>query len=315
MKILVTGATGFIGACLARRLVNLGHDIHAFVRNESNKWRIADIEKHLVLHLVDLRDLHAVEQSVGAIRPDKIIHLATYGGFAFQKDASTIYGSNLLGTVNLVHACEKTGFDCFINTGSSSEYGMKSLAMRESDLLEPLGDYGVSKAAATLFCRSEAVQKNLPIVNLRVFSPYGPWDDPHRLIPYVVSSARNGHNPQLSNRDYVRDYIFIDDVIDAYLAVMNATVVPGEIYNIGSGKQSSIGEVVEKILCASGNNVVPTWGSECPRKREPVTWVADISKMKTRFNWEPRFSIDSGLQRTIDWMRDNLTLYTNRLSP
>ncbi len=281
MKVLVTGATGFIGACLTRRFLKLGHDIHAFVRNESNKWRIADIEKDIALHIVDLRDAHAVEQSVSAIKPDKIIHLATYGGFTFQKDVLSIFGANLLGTVNLIHACEKTGFDCFINTGSSSEYGMKSLAMQESDLLEPLGDYGVSKAAATLFCRSEAIQKNLPIVNLRIFSPYGPWDAPQRLIPYVVSSALNGRNPELSNRDYVRDYIFIDDVIDAYSAVMNATIIPGEIYNIGSGKQSSIGEVVEKILCASGGNVVPSWGSERSKRHEPANWVADVRKMKT----------------------------------
>jgi nucleoside-diphosphate-sugar epimerase len=314
MKILVTGATGFIGACLTRRLLQLGHDIHAFVRQESNRWRIADIEKYIVLHSVDLRDAHAVGQSVSAIKPDKIIHLATYGGFAFQKDVSSIYGANLLGTVNLIHACAKTGFDCFINTGSSSEYGIKSQAMQESDLLEPLGDYGVSKAAATLFCRSEAVQKNLPIVNLRIFSPYGPLDAPHRLIPYVVSSVLNGHNPDLSNPDHVRDYIFIEDVINAYLAVMNATVMPGEIYNIGSGKQLSIGEVVDRILCNLDSNIAPTWSVECPKRHEPVTWVADIRKTKTHFNWEPNISIDDGLRQTIVWVRNNLTLYTNLLS-
>ena len=215
MSILVTGATGFVGACLTRRLLEMGHEVHIVARWTANRWRIADIAPHLVQHDVDLRDAYAVEQAVASIRPDKIFHLATYGGFSFQKDVVAIYAANFLGTVNLVRACEKVGFDCFMHTGSSSEYGIKTGPMKESDLLEPLGDYAVSKAAATLFCRSEALQKGLPIVTLRIFSPYGPWDDPQRLIPYGIDALLNGTAPALSSSASVRDYIYIDDVMDA----------------------------------------------------------------------------------------------------
>jgi nucleoside-diphosphate-sugar epimerase len=309
MRVLVTGATGFIGACLTRGLLEMGLEVHAFVRQTANRWRISDLAPHIILHDVDLRNAQAVEQTVASIRPNKIFHLATYGGFSSQKDADAIYAANFLGTVNLVRACEKVGFDCFINTGSSSEYGIKSEPMKESDLLEPLGNYAVSKAAATLFCRSEALLKNLPIATLRVFSPYGPWDDPQRLIPYVTASLLNGDVPALSNPASVRDYICIDDVIDAYLAVMDADIVAGEIYNVGSGRQTGIGEVVDRIVNTIDNGIVAVRGAEASKRPEPDVWVANIDKMKIQFNWEPATSLETGLQHTITWMRENVAHY------
>lgn len=311
MRVLVTGATGYVGACLTRRLLELGHDIHIFVRPESNKWRIADIAHELILHNVDLCDAPAVEKAVSNIKPECIFHLATYGGFSFQQNVTSIYAANFLGTVNLVHACEKTGFKYFVNTGSSSEYGLKSQVMKENDLLEPLGDYAVSKAAATLFCRSEAIQKNLPIISLRIFSPYGPWDDPKRLIPYVISSLLNGMAPTLSNPTSVRDYIYIDDVVDAYLAVIGAAIIPGAVYNVGSGRQTSIGDMVSKIKDAIGNGVSPLWGARMIQRPEPSNWVADINALKSHCHWQPAIGPGDGLNKTINWMRANLTSYTN----
>ena len=311
MKVLVTGASGFVGACLTRRLMGMGHEVHVFVRQTANMWRIADIVPHIVLHDVDLRDADAVGQTVNSIRPSNILHLATYGGFSYQNDVDAIYGANFMGTINLVHACEKVGFDRFIHTGSSSEYGMKTEPMKEMDLLEPLGDYAVSKAAATLFCCSEALQKSLPIVTLRIFSPYGPWDDPQRLIPYVIAALHNGNVPALSNPASVRDYIFIDDVIDAYLAVMSASITAGETYNVGSGRQTSIGEVVDRIVRAIGTGIRPMWGAEYPKRPEPGVWVADIGKIQAHFNWKATTSLSDGIQQTISWMSEHLANYTN----
>jgi nucleoside-diphosphate-sugar epimerase len=309
MRTLVTGATGFVGACLARRLLAIGHEVHIFARQNSDRWRIADIAPDLVAHDLDLRDSQAVERAVTAVRPEKVFHLATYGGFTFQKDLDAIYSVNLQGTVNLVRACEKAGFDSFIHTGSSSEYGMKGGPMKETDLLEPLGDYAVSKAAATLFCRSEALQKGLPIATLRIFSPYGPWDDPQRLIPYAISSLLKGVAPQLSSRTSVRDYIYIDDVIDAYLAVMRTDIIPGGIYNVGSGRQADIGAVVDRISGIIGNGIKAAWGAEAPRRAEPAVWVADAGMMKAAFGWQATTGLEEGLRQTVGWMRDHLACY------
>jgi nucleoside-diphosphate-sugar epimerase len=309
MRVLVTGATGFVGASLTRRLVNSGKEVHVFTRQTTDLWRIKDILKRVRRYDVDLRDADKVETYVADIRPTVIFHLATFGGFSSQVDSANILDSNFKGTAHLLRACEKTGFDCFVNTGSSSEYGMKMSPMAEIDRLEPLGDYGVAKAAATLFCRSEAIRKGLPVVTLRLFSPYGPWDDPKRLIPYVITSLLKGEAPELSTPSSVRDYVYIDDVLEMYLKLSENFVAPGDIINVGSGSQSSIGEVVSLLAEIVGNGMEPASGTLESRKNEPEKWVADIGKAKALTGWEPSTLLESGLRKTVAWFRDNVDLY------
>ena len=308
MRVLITGATGFVGSCLARRLLREGHNVHVFIRKESNTWRLEDIRKNITEHRVDLRDAALVDETVGKIMPQVIYHLATYGGFAGQKDATSILESNFLGTVNLLRACEQTGFDYFVNTGSSSEYGIKSKPMEELDILEPLEAYGVSKSASTLFCQSEGTAKKLPIVTLRLFSPFGPWDDQKRLIPYLIKSILRGEAPKLSTPESVRDYIFIDDVLDAYTAVVEQTFY-GEIFNIGSGTQHTIGAVVAATRGILQKGPEPVWGSVQKLRPEPAVWVANVDKARQKFKWKPSATLKGGLEQTIAWMKNNLSLY------
>jgi len=308
MKVLVTGATGFVGACLTRRLVETGYDVHIFSRQASDKWRISDLLGQVTNHELDLRNNTAVEKAVAKISPLIVCHLAAYGGFAFQNDTPAIIGSNFIGLVNLLRACEKVGFDCFVNTGSSSEYGKKPGPIKETDILEPVGDYGVSKAAAALFCQSEAA-KGLPIITLRLFSPYGPWDDPKRLIPYVIKSLLRQKAPGLSSPKSVRDYIFIDDVLELYLKVIKKPPGPGDIFNAGSGIQHSIEEVAAVLREIIRDAPTPEWGVVEHRQPEPETWVADINKIKKNLDWEPSTSLRNGLEKTVAWFRENLDLY------
>lgn len=310
MRVLVTGATGFVGACLTRRLVEEGHQVHLFLRDGSDTWRLNDILDRVVLHRLDLRDDEAVTREVREARPEVVCHLATYGGFAFQTDSRAIVEANLLGTMNLLRACEKTGFRLFVNTGSSSEYGTKDHPMREDDLPEPVGEYGVTKAAATLFCQAEALTKGLPVVTLRLFSPYGPWDDPKRLIPFAAARLLADEAPRLSSPRAVRDYVYIDDVLDCYFALFEAKeIVPG-IFNVGSGVQNSIGEVVTLLGELIGAGGEPIWGSVAPARPEPAVWCADIGKARDLLGWRPATSLREGLAMTVAWMREHLTYYS-----
>jgi len=308
MKVLVTGATGFIGACLARYLVEQGYDVHIFTRMASNTWRIADILNLLTNHEVDLRNQSSVEQAIEDIRPQIIYHLAAHGTVVAQNDANALFESNFIGTVNLLRSCEKVGFDCFVNTGSSLEYGLKSEPMEESDFMSPLGDYGVSKAASTLYCRSEAIGKELPIVTLRLFTTFGPWDDPKRLIPYVIKSFLRGKQPELSTPQSVRDFIFIDDILSAFSAVVKKPF-RGDIFNIASGIQHPIGEVVAVIQNIVGTGLRPLWGARAPQRAEPVKCIASIKKAETQIGWRPSMTLRNGLVRTVEWMRNNLDCY------
>lgn len=309
MRILVTGATGFVGACVARRLVLSGHEVHVTTRVDSNCWRLSGLLNDLRLHYCDLRDEEKVTGLVLQSRPEAIFHMATYGGYSVQQDSLTTFQTNFLGTMNLVRACEKIDYTCFINTGSSSEYGLKSHPMAEIDLLEPRGDYGVTKAATTLFCRSEAMTKGLPIATFRIFSPYGPWDDPKRMIPYVISCKLQGVAPRLSNPAFIRDYIHIDDVVAAYEAALAVPITPGEILNIGSGVQHSLGEVVGSIDELLPNDP-PLWGATEAKRDEPTCWVADITRARATLRWQPGVELRTGLRDTVEWMREHSGYYS-----
>jgi len=308
-KVLITGSTGFIGANLVRSFLKTGAEVHILTRTISNRWRINEVLKDVDEHCVDLLDYEKLEPIISNVAPDMIFHTAIYGGYSFQRDIKKIMESNVIGTVNLVRACKKVHFELFVNTGSSSEYGTKSKPMNEGDVLEPVDEYGVSKAAATLYCQAVARRERRPIVTLRLFSPYGNYEEPTRLIPSVVMSCLKGRNPEVSSLDSVRDLIFIEDVIDAYMKVIGVSDISGEIFNIGYGKQHSVGEVVDTIIELTGNKVLPEWGSVPKRANEPDVWQANITKAKDVLKWEPKYNLEKGLAKTVKWFMENMTLY------
>jgi len=311
-RILITGATGFVGSCLSRRFVNMNYDIHIAKREQSNIWRIRDIFNRVVAHNIDLVDSNSIEKLIKDIKPRIIFHTATYGGYSFQKDVNKVIQTNVMGTVNLINACSKVGFDIFVNTGSSSEYGLKSSPMNEIDLLEPNSNYGVAKVSATLFCQAIARREGLPIVTLRLFSPYGYYEEATRLVPSIIISCLTGENPKVSSPEPVRDFVFIKDVVDAYIKVVETPDVKGQIFNIGYSKQHSVGEVVSKIIELAEERVSPEWGSIPKRTSEPIIWQADISKAKDILKWEPRYDLEEGLNKTVKWFKENINLYNKQ---
>ncbi len=310
-KILVTGATGFVGANLVRHFLKKGANISILKRQQSNLWRIKDIINQIFVYNADLLDYARVNKAVKRIRPDVILHAATYGGYVTQDNLSRILKTNFDGTVNLLNSCLKSGFGLFVNTGSSSEYGIKDSPIRESDLLKPVTLYGVSKAAASIYCQYIAKKHSLPIVTLRLFSPYGYFDDGSRAISYIILSCLKNKTVNISSPDSVRDFIFIDDVVDSYeKALGRSSNMSGGIFNIGSGKQCSIEKLAGKIIRAVDDNLVVKYQKKSIARIEPKSWIADISKSHAGLKWKPRFNIDEGLKKTIDWFRENKGLYS-----
>ncbi|MDD5618479.1 MAG: NAD(P)-dependent oxidoreductase [Candidatus Omnitrophica bacterium] len=309
-KILITGATGFIGSNLTRYFLKKCAGVSVFTRMVSDKWRIRDILKDVYEYHVDLNDPVKLEKAVRKIRPNIIIHTASHGGHSFQNNAKKIIEANFTGTVNLISALKDTEVDLLINTGSSSEYGIKSRPMKEIDLLEPVTEYGATKAAASAYCHGMAGKENIPVVTARLFSPYGYYDEGSRLISYVILSCLGSRNPKLSSTDPVRDFIFIEDVMDAYEKIIdNRDRVKGEIFNIGSGKQHTVGEVVKNIVKLTGSMVKPEWGRVNNSRCEPERWQADISKARRILKWEPEHSLSRGLKKDIIWFKENIRLY------
>lgn len=308
-KVFITGATGFIGSNLARRYLERGAEVFINLRKTSPTWRIEDILPEVNSVPVDITDYEKLKDALKIVRPDCVFHTATYGGSADQKNTERIIETNITGTVNLVRSCRDTGVSLLVNTGTSSEYGIKNSAMKESFLLEPVTEYGVAKAAATLFCQSYAVTDKLPIVTLRLFSPYGRYEQKSRLVPSIILAALQKINPRISARQFVRDFIYIDDVLDAYEAVTHLRNPSGKLFNIGSGQQHSVGEIVDIIVRRLGNDVTYELGAPQAWMNEPQVWLADIQMAKTDLCWAPKYSLEDGLAATIDWFKVNKGLY------
>jgi len=302
-RYLITGATGFVGANLLRRLVELGKEVHILVRKSADTWRINDIISRVAVHTADLNDFQGLKAVVTAVRPEIIYHCAVHGGYSFQQDPFAIAQTNFTGTLNLLQALADVKFHCFVNTGSSGEYGTKNHPMGENDLLEPSTVYGVTKAAATLLCQAAGRQKKLPVISLRLFSPYGPYEEPSRLVPAVIGKCLHNQDIPLSTGKETRDFIHIDDVIDCYLQVIDRGLPPGEIVNVCSGSQHTVSEIVCQAISITGSQSKPLYGALPPREFDARFWVGDNSKAARLISWRPKTTIAEGLAKTIAWHR------------
>jgi transketolase len=312
-KIFLTGATGFVGSNLARQLIkDENNEVHILIRESSNTWRIKDIlySPVLIKHFADLLDFDSLRRVMEEVKPDFIIHTAIYGGYSNQKDVKKIIETNLIGTMNLLEATKDIDYKCFINTGSSSEYGTKAEPMKESDLLEPNTEYGVAKSAATLYCSHFAKKNKKPIITLRLLSVYGYFEERGRLVPEVITNYIQGKEINLNNPEVARDFIFIEDVVEAYQKVMNSEkIFYGEVFNVGFGEQKRIRDIAETVAEISSGNARISYGEGLGRSFDSYTWVADISKIEETFGWSPKHSLHDGLAKSIEWFRKNLHFY------
>jgi len=307
---LITGATGFIGSCVTRELVRQKKHVSIIVHDKKNNWRLRDILSKLDIYECDLLG-NSLNTVVGKIIPSYIFHFASYGSLPFEDITGQMIDVNIKGTMNLINAVKKNKFKLFINTGSSSEYGIKNKKMKETDILAPINDYGIIKTAVTLFCQKEAIRNNLPIITLRLFSPYGYFEDKSRLIPSIIVNALKNQPIELSFPNNVRDFIFIEDVVNAYIKATENKSNPGEIFNIGTGKQHRVSDVVSLVLQITNSNSKVVWGKvkKQARQIEPKKWEADIFKAQEILKWTPEHELQIGLKKTIEWFRQYSYLY------
>ena len=304
-RAVVTGSAGFVGANLVWRLVEDGHDVHMFVHPDSDLWRLAGLTEHTTLHRVDLGDREKVTQAMASVQADWVFHAAAHGAYPYQTDLRQMIDTNLVGTVNLVEAALAAGFESFVHTGTSSEYGVKDHGPAEDELPEPNSHYAVTKASATLYCRHAAQAHGAGIRVLRLYSVYGPWEEPTRLMPRVVARGLKGRWPPMANPATARDYVYTDDVVDAYLAA--ATVAdqqPGAVYNIGTGTQTSLRELTDIARRQLSIEAEPEWGAMPDRIWDAGVWVAEPSAALKTLGWSARHDVASGFSSFLTWFRD-----------
>jgi len=308
-RILVTGGSGFIGANLVFKLVNFGAEVNLLTTGETENWRLKEVLKKTKVYQTDFLDLSLLKRIVKKIEPEIIYHLASYGGHHFQDDPQKIIKTNILGTYNLLEAVSETDYQMFINTGSSSEYGFKREKMNEKDLLEPVSFYAISKAACSLMGQMYARKEKKRIMTFRPFSVYGPYDNKNKFIPKLIYSLIKKQKLQMSTRTSRHDYIYIDDVIDAYLKAPFIKKITGEIINLGTGKQYTLAEVITRAEKLTGEKLLREKRSDKAHSWDSDYWVADNSKAIKMLDWEPQYNLTEGLAKTIAWFRQNISFY------
>ena len=308
--ILVTGASGFVGSVVVRRLTEDGCDVHLLLRPEARTWRINSLLTRLAVHTVDIRDAAAVRMVVDAVRPAVIVHLATYGAYAAQTESELIFGTNIAGTLNLLEAAVGSGVQLFVNIGSSSEYGRKSTPMKETDVLEPDRIYGIAKAAQSHLCAQFAqVRSSTSIVTLRLFSVYGPWEEPARLIPNTLRRAILGEPLLLSSPKTVRDFIYVDDVVDVITDFDPLLPLSGETINLGTGIQTELQEIVEIVLEYTHSSSPVHWHALPSYPWDSGMWVSDTAKAKRLLGCRCGTPMRVGLKMFTEWLTRSNEVY------
>jgi len=308
-RILITGANGFIGSNLTRKLVNSENHIDILTRNESDLWRINDISSECNIHHVDLIKFDNVESIINKINPEIVFHCAGHGIYPEQKDSKSIFSTNILGTLNLLLAIRKNNkLKRFVNLGSFFENTTDN--ENDSNLRKKLEPYTISKIIQTSLVRKFYTEDNLPVVTLRVFTPYGRFDSPGRLISDIMTAIIKNRPLEIGSKTSMRDFIHIDDVIRALEVAGKQPNIEGEIFDVGTGKGITVEEIVKKTEELTMHNCNVLWNDEKIRefdKRD--SHILLNSKNNKKFNWKPEISINQGIMKTYEWYKENINLY------
>lgn len=316
-RALVTGAAGFVGAVLARRLLADGHRVTLLAGPGSDSWRLDELRSDADVLELDLRDADAVRAAVSHARPELVFHLAAHGAYSWQRSAVRMIETNVGGLANVLDSALDAGAHAIVTTGSSSEYGLKDHAPPEHELPEPNSAYAATKAAATLWCGWVARERQAAITTLRLYSAYGPWEEPRRLVPALVLAGMEGRLPPLVDPAIARDFVYVEDVVDALLlAAAGARPGEGAVYNVGSGTQTTLRELVEVARRVFAIEREPEWGSFPARDWDTSVWVSDPRRIEAALGWRAHTPLADGLAATAAWLQGHPALkrYRDALS-
>jgi nucleoside-diphosphate-sugar epimerase/glycosyltransferase involved in cell wall biosynthesis len=301
--ILVLGASGFLGANLLRGLLKYRHDAFGTFFH-SPAWRLEGLPNQNLIQtdlLVD-SNINALLKQTGA---KTIFNCVAYGAYSFETNSSLIYQTNFNLTEKILSRLTKLEIASYIHSGSSSEYGDKASGPSESDLPKPNSDYAVSKVSTANLIYYYGRKKGLPCANLRLYSIYGPLEDSSRLIPNVVKKGLQDQYPDLVNPEISRDFVYVDDVCEAFADAANNLPAAnyGDSFNIGSGKKTTIRDVVTSAKEIFNIKIQPTFNSMPERTWDVQDWFANTAKTKQILNWQSRTSLLEGLKATTEWYR------------
>ncbi len=311
MLYLVTGGAGFIGSNLVRRLLADGHEVRVLddlsTGNMDNLKPVADQVSFIE---GDIADAEIANDAVAGV--DGVFHQAALAAVPRSLvDPINTYRVNTTGTLNILEACRAAGGPRFVYAASSSAYGNLEVDRKREDLLpDPCSPYAAQKLAGELFCKVYTETMGVSAIALRYFNVFGPGQSPQSayaaVIPAFISRMRAGQSPVIFGDGLQsRDFTFVEDVISANIAAMNAPVeVCGQTYNVACGQRITLLDLVARLNAILGTNLEPELQPE--RAGDVRHSMADISRIQDKLAWSPVVSLESGLQQTVAWHMQSL---------
>lgn len=310
MRVFITGITGFAGAHLAKELINKSYEVSGLARYVSNRdeTELSGVS----IYYGDVLDAVAIREILKDIQPDVIIHLAAQSSVYYSfNHPNEVYNVNFIGLTNVASAAMETvpGLRKFIHASSVETYGNQEVfPLKESFPLKPASPYGVAKVAAEYYLRYLYEGFGFPCIIFRSTNTYGRKFNHYFVVEHTIyETLTKKAKISMGDPSPVRDLLYVDDEVDAYVkAIETKRDVFGEIMNTGTARGVSIKELVEMIQEMIGFKSEITWNSISKRPFEISKLVIDADKMKELLSWYPKYSLEGGLQKTIDWWKKYL---------
>lgn len=317
-RVLVTGAGGFIGSRLCERLVERGADVRAFVRYTSSGdagW----LDGSPVREAVDVRrgDLADRDSVLAAVRDREIVlHLGALIAIPYSYDAPESYvRTNVSGTLNVLQAVRETGARRLVHVSTSEVYGTaRFVPMTEEHPLQGQSPYSATKIAADKLAEAFHLSFGVPQVTLRPFNTFGPRQSPRAVIPAIAVQALAGDTIRLGATSPTRDFVYVDDTVDAFMRAAVTPGIEGQTIHFGGGREISIGDIAGMIIGIAGASARLVHDEQRlrPAASEVERLVADASRARELLGWSPSVTLEDGLERAVAFIRDNIGRYRAR---
>ena len=310
-QVLVTGGEGFIGSTLVDHLLAAGAQVRAYVHYKpyGSAGYLAGREDDVEILAGDVRDGERVSESVRGC--DTVFHLAALIGIPYSYVAPESYiQTNVIGTYNVVNACRHHGVRRMVHTSTSETYGTAlTVPIDEDHPMQPQSPYSASKIGADMMALSFKHSFDTPVAVIRPFNTYGPRQSARAVIPTILSQLHAGSTEiKLGSTTPTRDFNYVDDTARGFIAVADSDRALGNVVNVGSGREISIGDLAELLIKVSGSDakVVVDDSRVRPGGSEVERLLCDNTRAREWCGWEPQVSLEEGLRRTSEWVRDNL---------
>ena len=316
-RVFVTGSGGFIGSHLIEKLLALGANVTALVHyNSRNDWGMLENIKekgnpNLKVVLGDIRDAFMMNKLMEG--QEFVFHLAALIGIPYSYEAPNSYiATNIQGSANIFQASLANKVRKVIHTSTSEVYGTAIYTpIDEKHPLQGQSPYSASKIAADMTAMSYAYSYNLPIVILRPFNTFGPRQSSRAIIPTIISQALTKTKIEIGSIAPLRDLNYVSDTVNGFLHLAESEFCQGEVFNLSSGKQISIGDLAELIKTRLNVDIPVVSKTERirPGKSEVLSLLGDSSFLRKNSSWTPEISLDDGICKTIDYIKKNLQLF------